>query len=68
MTKPKPKPLGSSIEVADGTRVVRPGGVPGIFRSIAGGVYVFDVPGTHSVDGVDYEVSAERETPAEPKG
>jgi len=65
MTKPKPRPLGSEIEVADGARVTRPGGVPGIFRTIAGGVYVFDVPGTHTIDGTDYEVSDEGE-PAEP--
>lgn len=66
MTKPKPKPLGSTIEVADGARVIRPGGAEPDARPIAGGVYVFDVPGTHTIDGTAYEATAE--PAAEPKG
>lgn len=56
MTKPKPKPLGSAIEVPDGARVVRPGGHEADARTIAGGVYVFDAPGVHTIDGVAHEV------------
>jgi len=66
MTKPKPKPLGSTIEVVEGAQVIRPGGTEGDARTIAGGVYVFDVPGTHTIDGTAHEVSAEREPAAEP--
>lgn len=67
MTKPKPRPLGSTIEVAEGARVIRPGDTEADARTIAGGVYVLDVPGTHTIDGTAYTASDE---PAadEPKG
>ena len=67
MTKPKPKPLGSTIEVVEGAQVIRPGGTEGDARTIAGGVYVFDVPGTHTIDGTAYEVDVEPEREAQPK-
>lgn len=49
MTAPKPKPLGTSVEVADGAAVVRPGDTTAI--TVSGGLYVLDVPGEHIVDG-----------------
>lgn len=61
MTKPKPKPLGSTIEVAEGARVIRPGGTEGDARTITGGVYVLDVPGVHTIDGTAHEVADDRE-------
>ena len=67
MTKPKPKPLGSSIAVADGARVSRPGRTEADAIAVTGGVYVFDVPGTHTIDGTAYEVDVEPEREAQPK-
>jgi hypothetical protein len=67
MTKPKPRPLGSTIDVAEGAQVVRPGGSTAEPRTITGGVYVFDVPGVHTIDGTEHEVAAEREPEAQPK-
>jgi hypothetical protein len=49
MTAPKPKPLGTSIEIAEGASVVRPGQSEPI--TVSGGLYVLDVPGEHIVDG-----------------
>lgn len=66
MTKPKPKPLGSSIDVPEGARVVRPGRTDADTISVTGGVYIFDVPGTHTIDGTAYDVG-EREPEAQPK-
>lgn len=53
MTKPKPKPLGTAVEVREGAPVIRPD-----LREITvtGGAYVLDVPGLHVVDGVELEV------------
>jgi hypothetical protein len=56
MTKPKPKPLGTTVEVAEGARVIRPGGTEGDARIITGGVYVLDTIGTHTIDGTEVEV------------
>jgi hypothetical protein len=56
MTKPKPKPLGTTIEVAEGAQVIRPGGTEGDARTITGGVYVLDTIGTHTIDGSEVEV------------
>jgi hypothetical protein len=67
MTKPKPKPLGSTIDVAQGAQVVRPGDNEASARTITGGVYVFDVPGVHTIDGAEHEVAVEREPEAQPK-
>lgn len=64
MTKPKPKPLGSTLDVPEGALVVRPGATSGDARTISGGVYVFDVPGVHEIDGTSYEVSDEPEPEA----
>lgn len=66
MTKPKPKPLGSTIEVPEGARVVRPGASEADARTITGGVYVLDVPGTHVIDGASIEVEAEPEAAPQP--
>jgi hypothetical protein len=66
MTKPKPKPLGSTIEVVERARVIRPGGTEADALTVSGGVYVFDVPGTHTIDGTSYEVSHEPEVAAQP--
>lgn len=57
MTKPQPKPLGTSIEVREGATVTRPGDDSAIARPISGGVYVLDVPGEHIVDGKVIEVA-----------
>ena len=67
MTKPKPRPLGSTIEVPEGARVVRPGAADADAIAVTGGVYVFDVPGAHTIDGTAYEVDVEREPEAQPK-
>lgn len=56
MTKPKPKPLGTSIEVPEGALVIRPGGTEGDARAVTGGVYVLDEIGTHTIDGTAIEV------------
>lgn len=66
MTAPKPKPLGTSVEVADGATVIRPGGDSAAPLRITGGLYVLDVPGEHVVDGKTIVVSAdaEQDTPA----
>jgi hypothetical protein len=61
MTKPKPKPLGTEIEVAEGARVIRPGSNEADAQTIAGGVYVLDRPGVHTIDGTEYEVADERD-------
>jgi hypothetical protein len=65
MTKPKPKALGTEIEVPDGAQVVRPGRAAADTITIAGGVYVFDEIGTHVIDGTAHEVVADTE--AQPK-
>lgn len=62
MTAPKPKPLGSTIEVPDGTAVVRPGDDSAMEHRITGGVYVFDVPGEHVVGGKTILVSDDPES------
>ena len=67
MTKPKPKPLGSTIEVVEGAQVIRPGRGSADARTITGGVYVLDVPGVHTIDGTEHEVSTDREPEAPPK-
>lgn len=64
MTKPKPKPLGSTIEVAEGAQVVRPGGAHADAATITGGLYVLDVPGTHTIDGTEVEVADQADEPA----
>lgn len=56
MTKPQPKPLGTSIEVPEGATVTRPGDESAMQRIVTGGVYVLDVPGEHIVDGKAIEV------------
>ncbi len=56
MTKPKPKPLGTTVEVAEGARVIRPGGTEGDALTVTGGVYVLDAIGTHTIDGHEVEV------------
>jgi hypothetical protein len=56
MTKPKPKALGSTIDVPEGAQVVRPGGTEADARTITGGVYVLDAIGTHVIDGREVEV------------
>ena len=56
MTKPKPKPLGTSIEVVEGARVIRPGGTEADAHTITGGVYVLDTVGVHTIDGSEVEV------------
>ncbi len=56
MTKPKPKPIGTSIEVPEGALVVRPGGTEADARAVTGGVYVLDTIGTHTIDGNPIEV------------
>lgn len=66
MTKPKPKPLGSTIEVVERARVIRPGGTEADALTVTGGVYVFDLPGTHTIDGTSYEVSSEPEAAPTP--
>jgi hypothetical protein len=65
MTKPKPKALGSTIDVPEGATVTRPGGVPFDSITVTGGVYVFDVPGTHTIDGTDYEVDVRADESAQ---
>lgn len=62
MTKPKPKALGTSVEVPEGAQVVRPGGTEADARTITGGVYVLDAIGTHVVDGREIEVVADPES------
>ena len=57
MTKPQPKPLGTSVEVREGATVTRPGDDSATARRITGGVYVLDVPGEHIVDGRAIEVA-----------
>jgi hypothetical protein len=57
MTKPQPKPLGTSIEVREGATVLRPGEDTAAERVVTGGVYVLDVPGEHIVDGKAIEVA-----------
>lgn len=64
MTKPKPKPLGTTVEVPEGARVVRPGGTDADARTITGGVYVLDVPGVHVIDGTEVEVEDQADADA----
>jgi hypothetical protein len=59
MTAPKPKPLGTSLDVPEGAIVIRPGDDSAAGRVISGGVYVLDVPGEHVVDGKTIVVSAD---------
>lgn len=66
MTKPKPKPLGSTIDVPEGAQVVRPGMFAAEAITITGGVYVLDVPGTHVIDGVEHDVDTEPEAAPKP--
>ena len=48
MTAPKPKRLGTSVEVPEGALVNRPDGIE---IRVTGGLYVLDAPGEHVVDG-----------------
>jgi hypothetical protein len=59
MTKPKPKPLGTLVEVREGATIVRPD-----LAEITshGGAYVLDVPGVHVVDGQQLEADTTAET------
>lgn len=67
MTKPKPKPIGSTLDVPEGALVVRPGAISSAAGVvISGGVYVFDVPGVHTIDGTEYEVDVEPEAAPKP--
>lgn len=54
MTAPKPKPLGTSVEVPEGATVVRPD-LSEI--TVTGGVYVLDAIGEHVVDGKQLHVT-----------
>lgn len=56
MTKPSPKPLGTSVEVPEGARVVRPDTSE---ITVSGGIYVLDVPGIHTVDGKQLHAGSE---------
>jgi hypothetical protein len=61
MTAPKPKPIGTAVEVRDGATVVRPD------RSeitVTGGLYVLDVPGEHTVDGKTIAASVDADETA----
>lgn len=53
MSATKPK-VGDEVEVPEMGTVERPDGTR---LTVAGGVYVFDVPGEHIVDGKKHEVS-----------
>ena len=64
MTKPKPKAIGTSYEVPEGARVIRPGAHEADALTVTGGVYVLDVPGVHVIDGTSVEVADQAE-PAE---
>jgi len=66
MTKPKPKPRGTAIEVPEGARVIRPGSTAEDAVTVTGGAYVLDVPGTFVIDGVAYDVD-DAEPEAQPK-
>lgn len=56
MTKPKPKALGTTIEVPEGALVIRPGASEADARAVTGGAYVLDALGVHIVDGREVEV------------
>lgn len=66
MAKPKPKPIGTLVDVPEGALVVRPGGSTADAKPVTGGVYVLDVPGVHTIDGTEYE-AADVEPEAQPK-
>lgn len=55
MTQPKPKPVGTSLEVPVGARVRPPGAETDLV--IVGGIYVLDRPGVHVVDGKEVTAS-----------
>lgn len=64
MTKPKPKTVGTAIEVPPGAVVIRPGATEADARTVTGGVYVLDVIGEHVVDGTAYMVTDALDEPS----
>ncbi|MBS2939588.1 hypothetical protein KDN32_17755 [Nocardioides sp. J2M5] len=52
MTAPK-REVGQDVEVPERTEVERPDGSR---VTVSGGLYVFDVPGAHVIDGKKHEV------------
>lgn len=61
MTARKPKPLGESIEVPNGTEVLRP---DDSVVTVSGGLYVLDVVGDHYIGGRDGSKQPVEEAPA----
>lgn len=50
MSQPKPKPMGTVIDVPENATIVRPDGSA---ITVRGGQYALDAPGVHIIDGRD---------------